>query len=145
MPVNNPNNIDAEYIRADLGVKISKVTIAAGYELLGGSAEDGQFRTPLATLHKFNGWADKFLNTPTDGLQDLSLSVTAVLGKFKLLGVYHDFSADTGGYNWGSEIDAAVIYTAPWKQQFAIKYAGYSATDHATDTDKLWIWTSWGF
>ena len=143
--VNNPNNIDAEYIRADLGVKISKVTIAAGYELLGGSAEDGQFRTPLATLHKFNGLADKFLNTPTDGLQDLSLSVTAVLGKFKLLGVYHDFSADTGGYNWGSEIDAAVIYTAPWKQQFAIKYAGYSATDHATDTDKLWIWTSWGF
>jgi hypothetical protein len=144
--VNNPNNhISANYIRADFGVKISMVTIAAGYELLGGSAEDGQFKTPLATLHKFNGWADKFLATPTNGLQDLSLSVTAVLGKFKLLGIYHDFAADTGGGNWGSEIDAAVIYTAPWKQQFAIKYAGYSATDHATDTDKLWIWTSWGF
>ncbi len=143
---NHPGNqIDAKYIRADFGVKISKVTLAAGYEVLGGSPEDGQFRTPLATLHKFNGWADKFLNTPTDGLQDLSLSVTAVLGKFKLLGIYHDFSADTGNGNWGSEIDAAVIYTAPWKQQFAIKYAGYSATDHATDTDKLWIWTSWGF
>ncbi len=38
-----------------------------------------------------------------------------------------------------------MIYTAPWKQQFAIKYAGYSAQDYATDTDKLWIWTSWGF
>ncbi len=144
--VNNPgNHIDAEYIRADLGLKISKVTIAAGYELLGGSAEDGQFKTPLATLHKFNGWADKFLATPVNGLQDLSLSVTAVLGKFKLMGIYHDFSADTGGFDWGNEIDAAVIYTAPWNQQFAIKYAGYSATDHATDTDKLWIWTSWGF
>ncbi len=96
--VNNPgNHINAKYIRADFGVKISKVTLAAGYEVLGGSPEDGQFRTPLATLHKFNGWADKFLGTPTNGLQDLSLSVTAVLGKFKLLGVYHDFSADTGG------------------------------------------------
>ena len=144
--VNNPNNdISANYIRADFGVKISMVTIAAGYELLGGSAEDGQFKTPLATLHKFNGWADKFLATPTDGLEDLSLSVTAVLGKFKLIGIYHDFSADTGGSGWGSEIDAAVIYTAPWKQQFALKYADYNAKDHATDTTKLWLWTSWGF
>jgi len=143
---NNPvTNIDAQYMRADLGVKISKVTVAAGYELLGGSAEDGKFSTPLATLHKFNGWADMFLGTPTTGLEDVSLSVTAVLGKFKLLGIYHDFSADTGGGDWGSEIDAAVIYTAPWKQQFAIKYADYSATDHAVDTTKLWLWTSWGF
>ena len=144
--VNNPNNhISADYIRADFGVEISKVTLAAGYELLGGSAEDGQFKTPLATLHKFNGWADKFLTTPTDGLQDLSLSVTAVLGRFKLMGIYHDFSADTGGGDWGTEFDAAVIYTAPWKQQFALKVADYSADDFATDTTKLWIWTSWGF
>lgn len=144
--VNNPvNDISAEYMRADFGVRISKVTLAAGYELLGGSAEDGQFKTPLATLHKFNGWADKFLNTPTDGLQDLSLSVTAVLGRFKLTGVFHDFSADTGGGDWGTELDAEVVYTAPWKQQFALKFADYSADDFATDTTKLWIWTSWGF
>ena len=144
--VNNfREHINANYIRADFGVSISKVTIAAGYEILGGSAEDGQFRTPLATLHKFNGWADKFLNTPIDGLQDISLSVTAVLGKFKLMGIYHDFSADTGGAKWGTELDAAVIYNAPWKQQFAIKYANYSADQHATDTKKLWLWTSWGF
>ncbi len=144
--VNNPgNHIDANYIRADFGVSISKVTLAAGYELLGGSAEDGQFKTPLATLHKFNGWADKFLNTPTDGLQDISFSVTAVLGKFKLEGIYHDFSADTGGAKWGTELDAGVTYTAPWKQQFAFKFAKYDAKDFATDTTKFWLWTSWGF
>lgn len=144
--VNNPgNHISAEYIRADIGVKISKVTLAAGYELLGGSAEDGQFKTPLATLHKFNGWADTFLNTPTDGLQDLSFSVTAVLGRFTLMGIYHDFSADTGGGDWGTEVDAAVIYKTPWKQEFALKFADYSADDFATDTTKLWVWTSWGF
>ena len=143
--INNPNKISAGYGRADFGVSISKVTLAVGYEVLGGSAEDGQFRTPLATLHKFNGWADKFLNTPTYGLQDLSLSVTAALGKFKLMGIYHDFSADTGGAKWGTELDAAVIYNAPWKQQFAFKFATYDATDHATDTTKFWLWTSWGF
>jgi len=142
---NNPNRISTEYGRADLGLSISKVTIAAGYEVLGGSPEDGQFRTPLATLHKFNGWADKFTNTPTNGLQDLFLSVTAGLGKWKIMAIYHDFSADTGGDNWGTELDATVIYTTPWKQQVALKYAAYEAEDWATDTTKIWIWTSWGF
>ncbi len=142
---NNPNRINADYIRADLSLAFSKLVFGAGYELLGGSAEDGQFNTPLATLHGFNGWADKFLTTPTDGLQDLFFSVTAVLGKFKLEGVYHDFSADTGGGAWGNELDAAVVYTAPWKQQFAVKFAKYDAEDFATDTTKLWLWTSWGF
>ena len=32
---------------------------------------DGQLQTPLATLHAFNGWADMFLTTPANGLQDL--------------------------------------------------------------------------
>ena len=27
-------------------------------------------QTPLATLHKFNGWADLFLTTPNAGLED---------------------------------------------------------------------------
>jgi hypothetical protein len=141
----NPDHISTHYGRADLGLSISKVTIAVGYEVLGGSPDDGQFRTPLATLHKFDGWADKFLNTPTDGLEDLFLSVSAGLGKWKLMAIYHDFSADTGGANWGTEIDAAVIYNTPWKQQVALKFAAYDAKDWATDTTKLWIWTSWGF
>jgi len=142
---NNPTRVSADYIRADLGLTVSKVAFGIGYEVLGGSVEDGKFTSPLATLHKFNGWADKFLATPTNGLQDLFVSVTATLGKFKLLGIYHDFSADSGGGKWGTELDAAVIYNAPWKQQFAIKYAGYSADQHATDTKKVWLWTSWGF
>jgi hypothetical protein len=142
---NNPRDISASYGRADVGLSISNVTIAAGYEVLSGSPEDGSFQTPLATLHKFNGWADKFLNTPADGLQDLFLSVRAGLGKVSLIAVYHDFSADTGSATWGSEINALVLYTTPWKQQVAFKYAAYSAEDWATDTTKFWIWTSWGF
>jgi hypothetical protein len=143
---NNPDaNIDADYLFADLGLTVSKVRFGIGYEVLGGSPQDGQFNTPLATLHKFNGWADKFLTTPILGLQDLFISINAKLGRFTLTGVYHDFSSDSGGFDWGTEFDAAVVYTAPWKQKFSIKYADYDAKDHATDTRKLWIWTSWGF
>ncbi len=141
----NPDHISTDYGRADLGLSISKVTVAVGYEVLGGSPEDGRFRTPLATLHKFNGWADKFLNTPTNGLQDPFPSVTAGLGTWKLMAIYHDFSADTGGAKWGTEIDAVVIYNTPWEQQVALKFAAYDAKDWASDTTKLWIWTSWGF
>ena len=37
-----------------------------GWEVLGGDEDEpGEaFRTPLATLHAFNGWADQFLTTP---------------------------------------------------------------------------------
>lgn len=143
--VNNPNDISADYIRADLGLTVSKVSFGIGYEVLGGSPEDGQFNTPLATLHKFNGWADKFLSTPAHGLQDLYLTINAKLGSWTLVGMYHDFSADSGGFDWGTELDAAVIWTAPWKQKFSIKYADYNAKDHASDTKKIWLWTSWGF
>ena len=28
------------------------------------------FTTPLASLHKFQGWADKFTATPANGIED---------------------------------------------------------------------------
>jgi hypothetical protein len=59
--------------------------------------------------------------------------------------VYHDFSADSGGADWGTEIDAQVLHTAPWKQKFALKYADYRSADRASDTTKIWVWTQWGF
>ena len=142
---NNPENVDADYIRADLGLKFGEFSIGAGYEVLGGRSGNGSFNTPLATLHKFNGWADKFLATPAKGLKDAFLSVGAVFGRWNLLAVYHDFAADSGGASWGTEIDAQVVYTAPWKQNVGLKYASYSADDWRTDTDKIWLWTQWGF
>jgi len=141
----NPSNVDVGYRRADLGLVIGKVTVAAGYEVLEGGPDKGAFTTPLATLHKFNGWADKFLKTPGDGLQDLFLSVGAKLGKFNLAGVFHDFSANSGGASWGTEFDAHVVYNTPWKQKVALKAAFYSADQWQTDTNKIWLWTSWGF
>jgi len=119
--------------------------VAGGYEVLEGGSGEGTFTTPLATLHAFNGWADKFLTTPDNGLEDLFLSVIVTLGKLSLAGVYHEFSANTGGHSWGNEFDAQVVYTAPWKQKIALKLALYGADDWATDTDKIWLWTSWGF
>jgi hypothetical protein len=130
--------------------KLDSVTLKAGYELLG--SDDGAygFSTPLATLHKFNGWADQFLGTPGAGLEDVYVSlVTKIMGG-KFVITYHDFSADdsAGADDLGDEIDVLYAKKFGKKVSGGIKYASYSAGDASfgkVDTDKLWIWLSTGF
>src|SRR3546814_3361296 len=40
------------------------------------------FQTPLATLHAFNGWADRFLSTPGNGLEDIYVGVGGKHGQW---------------------------------------------------------------
>jgi hypothetical protein len=138
----NPNQIDAAYYFLMFGAAFKPLTVKLGYEVLEGSPEDGSFQTPLATLHKFNGWADKFLSTPINGLEDLFLQLAGKHGPLSWAAFYHDFSADTGGASYGDEPDLSLVYTAPWKQSFGFKAAFYDAQDFAADTEKWWLWTS---
>ncbi len=139
----NPTTVDAGYIHLEAGAKCSKLWFNIGLEVLEGSAADGQFNTPLATLHKFNGWADKFVVTPVDGLEDVYATVGGTVGKVALLGRLHDFSSDSLSLDYGTEIDAQAMVKTPWKQTFAVTFAYYSADDLFEDTFKLWIWTGW--
>ena len=70
------NNAAAIAKLSDRYLSIYRVNepVIGGYELLG--SDDGKvaFNTPLATKHKFNGWADKFLGTPKEGLEDVYLT-----------------------------------------------------------------------
>ncbi|MFT6030425.1 MAG: hypothetical protein ACI8O8_002170 [Oleiphilaceae bacterium] len=61
--------------------------------------------TPLATLYKFNGWADVFLNTPADGLTDLYASAAGKVSGGKWMVAYHEFDSDEGSTDLGSELD----------------------------------------
>jgi Alginate export len=133
------SNIDADYYHFILGATVSGVTAKLGYELLGADGFSG-FETPLATKHAFNGWADLFLNTPTNGLQDCYLAVGGMLRGVKLLGVYHDFQADKGGSDYGSEIDLLAARKFSKNYTAGIKYASYNADNFAVDTDKFWLW-----
>ncbi len=142
----NPMDVDADYYRVEAGTGMGKAfTVKVGQEKLGGSEADGKFSTPLATLHKWNGWADKFLATPTDGLVDTYFSVGGKWGAWGLTGIYHDFQADNGDMDYGTELDALLTYKAPWKQLFAIKFADYSADDFSVDTQKIMFFTAYGF
>ena len=66
----------ADYFAAEGSLAFKGFAATIGYELLGSDAAAAggagrAFQTPMATLHKFNGWADMFLVTPNSGLQDL--------------------------------------------------------------------------
>lgn len=143
----NPLAIDTEYAKVGVGVDFGPVAIDAFWEVLGDAGSgDRAFQTPLATLHKWNGWADKFLQTPVDGLEDLSIQLGGKAGDHVRWSLrYHDFGSDRGGADYGSEIDAQVVYQAPWKQAIALKLALYDADTFATDTEKLMIWSSYTF
>lgn len=154
----NTNEVDADYMRFEIGARHKKCWAKIGYELLEGSTDDGQFTTPLATLHKFNGWADRFLGTPEGGLQDLFVAAGGSWGKgWSAMVAWHDFSADNDfvdGANtvedYGTELDMQIAYKASWKQTFALKAAFYSADDDfadpiGEDTTKIWFWTGYKF
>ena len=102
----NPNRVRANYVHLMGGVGFEQlVTARVGWELLGGSAANGIFSTPLATVHKFNGWADKFLNTLTNGLRDLYVSLSGSFDVFGWVATYHEFTADTGRARYSNEFD----------------------------------------
>ncbi len=138
----NPGRLDAHYVHLALGIAWTKVTARIGFERLDGNARDGQFQTPLATLHKFNGWADKFLSTPTNGLDDLYLHVSGKIGVIQATAVYHAFQAAEGSVDYGSELDLQATYKTEWGQVFGLKTAFYDSDDFAADTNKLMFWTA---
>jgi len=141
----NPLSIDANYLNLMGGVGVSGFTLRVSWESIGGSREDGQFQFVLGTNHAFNGWVDKFLSTPANGLNDLMIRLDGPLGPVKWQVRYHDFRADTGGSRYGSELDFVAVYASPWKQTFALKGGFYSADEFSKDASKIWLWTSYSF
>ena len=146
----NPNHYHADYALAELGAEIAAAKVGIGYELLG--ADKGvaftSFQTPLATLHKFQGWADKFLTTPPNGIQDYYAQAgygwkkVAGLDAINALAVYHRFDSARADQHYGNEWDASL---AAKKGRWTVtaKFADYQAKQFATDTRKLWLQLEW--
>ncbi|MEZ5482541.1 MAG: alginate export family protein [Porticoccaceae bacterium] len=148
---NETTDIDTDYMLVEAGVAVSGITAKLGYEVLGSDDGMGGFATPLATLHKFNGWADQFLATPAQGLKDAYVSVSGKLAGGAWAVVYHDYEADEDTAtidDFGDEIN--ISYAKKFGKHYSagIKYAAYDAGDTATgkvDTDKLWVWVGFSF
>ncbi|OGS91132.1 MAG: hypothetical protein A2Z95_04845 [Gallionellales bacterium GWA2_60_18] len=159
---NNTVDFKTNYMLLEGGIDVTGVAVfKLGYEVLGSdtgaitkatgaAAANKPFSTPLATLHAFNGWADMFLVTPTNGLKDTYVSANTKLAGFNLGAVYHDYAADTGATtDLGNELNLVATYAFDKNYTVGLKYADYSAGDllPATypDTKKTWLWGEFKF
>ena len=135
----NPKSFDADYYHLEAGIQAKGVTAKLGMEILGADDDKGAFSTPLATLHKFQGFADKFLVTPGDGVEDLYASVFTKVFGAKVGIIYHDFEAEEGSSNYGDEIDLVIAKQVHKNVHVLLKYANYNADDFGSDTQKAWL------
>lgn len=144
---NNPNDFSVDFISASIGASVLGFGLTAGYENLGADGTGNRVQTPFATLHKFNGWADVFLNTPAAGLEDQYIKLTK---KFNILGglnasvIYHDFNSDVGSINFGDEIDAALTFKVK-VVNIGFRYANYNAQNFGVDTERFWFRLGYSF
>ncbi len=141
----NAGNVDAGYNFLMFGASWPKVTARIGREVLEGSAADGRFLTPLATLHKFNGWADKFLATPATGLEDFYLQLNGKIGGVDWLVSYHEFKAESVSATYGSELDLQLLHKCKNGLVVALKGMLYDADTFSTDAEKVAIWAAYSF
>lgn len=151
----------AEYYNLEGGLSVKPFAVGAGCEDLGSGANTGvgggraSFRTPLATLHAFNGWDDVFLTTPANGLRDLYgyAQVTLPAVQVPVRFVYHKFDADHGGADYGSEFDIVASRSFGRHWTALVKYAYYSGQDAAppslavggVDIQKFWAQVEFNF
>ena len=151
---NSTLDYTADYYLVEAGLNQGNFGIRAGYEVLGGNDQPGTtgFQTPLATLHAFQGWADKFTTTPRAGVKDLYVGGSASFGNLTLQLIWHDFNAESRvaaglpyGANYGSEWDASAGYKFGTRYEALLKFADYNANEFATDTTKTWLQFSAAF
>jgi len=140
---NNPLSFSQDFYAAELVGTFRQYSIGAGFEVMEGNGVRG-FATPLATFHKFDGWADKFLTTPPNGLERgyVTLGYTTkgvgILDTLAANAVYHEFKSERLAIDYGSEVDLQL--QAKYRRfNFLLKYADYSADRFATDTNKYWV------
>ncbi|HEY7885757.1 MAG TPA: alginate export family protein [Cellvibrionaceae bacterium] len=134
----HPVSYSADYLLAKADYKIGPVSLGAGYELLGSDDGAAAFSTPLATLHAFQGWADRFLDTPVNGVEDIFVSVGGSAGPVKLSATYHQLSSDVGGMDYGDEINVSAA-TKIGPVTVVLKVADYQADGFGSDTQKIWL------
>lgn len=143
-------NFDADFYNLEAGVTLRGTTAKLGIESLGSDGGLYGFATPLATLHAFQGWADQFLTTPTQGIEDVYVNLSRALFNGTATLVYHAYSADRSTAtvdDLGDEINLQWILPIRNNYQLGIKFADYNEGDLAAKADKqiLWTWVTMTF
>ena len=159
------SRINADYYKIGGGLGFDNLNVRIDQELLGSNDGKYAFQTPFGTNHLFQGWVDKFLATPKEGIRDTFVTATYRFEDFLFFADYHLFNSDedffkaTGGKGdkYGTEWNVAATYNYNKNIMAKIEYGKYSENDQyqptATitqanrirDTDKLWLTAMYTF
>ncbi len=141
----NPGSFTLDYWEADAAAVFDIYTAKVAWESLEGDGVRG-FATPLATLHAWQGWADVFLTTPANGIDDLNFTLNAkprwkwtYLFNLDLTARFHDFTAQRTGADLGEEWNAQLTAAFNPKLSGLVKYADYDGVAGFPSRTKLWI------
>jgi hypothetical protein len=152
--------IDNYYYRIGAGAGYGDWFVRVDQEKLSGNSDGKAFQTPLGTNHLFQGWADVFLSTPNEGIED-----TMIIAGGKLMGAtikaeYHWINSDRNfakigggtGDKYGTELDLGVYYKFTKQISGSVEYANFSEDDEyknaasrKRDIEKIWVTAIYNF
>ena len=138
----NRADINADYLLLAGGVAwdgagpVKSLCLTANRELLNGEGGADRFVTILGTNHAFQGWADRFLITPGDGIKDTYANFSATVYTAQLALSYHRLKADRDSYDYGKEFNFLLQKTFLKHYTLGFKYADYNADHNALNTTR---------
>ena len=146
---NNTSTAKFKFMNFELGAKNKMFSALVGYEFLGGNGTSS-FVTPYSTIHKFNGWADLFINqnpassNVNNGLKDTYIGLTANMYDMNATARYHDFRADNVNMHYGNELDLSLSKNINKNVSVLAKFADYRKKDSnvantTINTKKFWL------
>ncbi|MGH8478480.1 MAG: alginate export family protein [Gammaproteobacteria bacterium] len=174
----NPADINVNYFLGEAGftysfvdLPIELVTVKGSFEVLEGDGCSNPapvtgscggrlaraLQTPLGTNHAFQGWADRFLTTPADGIEDAFVTLNLRVYGTNFLAVWHSLMANDADYDYGTEWN--LLLERPIGNHFlaGVKYAYYDASGDALnrarnrisgqafDLEKAWAYVQFKF
>ena len=167
------SRIDAHYYKLGGGAAYGNFALRVDQELLSSNDSEYAFQTPFGTNHLFQGWVDKFLTTPLEGIQDSFVTATYKYGDFTFFADYHLIDSDNGfhtvgggsstsGDRYGREWNVAATYNYDKNIMAKVEYGKFTEGDHYAllantannvagnrgrfrDTEKLWLTMMYSF
>lgn len=152
------SRINAHYYKLGGGAGYGNFSLRADQELLSSNDSQYAFQSPFGTNHLFQGWVDKFLTTPKQGIRDTFITATYQYGNLGLFADYHWIHADERfaqsgsgfGDTYGTEWNAAASYQYSKQIAAKLEYGRFSEADayaagRIKDTEKVWLTASYSF
>jgi hypothetical protein len=167
------SRIDAHYYKFGGGLGFDNFNMRIDQELLSSNNSQYAFQTPFGTNHLFQGWVDKFLATPVEGIQDTFVTATYKFDDFLFFADYHWLKSDedfhtvggraaTNGSKYGKEWNVAATWTPNKNWLAKIEYGKFTEDDNYAllantannvagnrgrirNTEKLWLTAMYTF